>query len=178
MAGAVGCSLSPEEARNVVEVLRSEPEGARDDRLLAADTELRHSLRSVAVIVEDLGEGMNIGNSANLALFGLMHAAGAPLIASIPTAFGIAAILNYLLCVTFLFHRNARWQDIVEWSLYALVVVVMGTLDFGLTRWLIDADFAPLASKALATTLLPVLNFAGRRFLVFPSPQRGPWRPS
>jgi len=112
---------------------------------------------------------------ANLVLFGSLHAAGVPLLVSIPTAFGAAAIINYLLCVTFLFHRNARWRDLVEWSLYALVVVVMGTLDYGMTRWLIDGDFTPLASKALATILLPVLNFAGRRFLVFPSPKRGPW---
>lgn len=112
---------------------------------------------------------------ANLALFGLMHAAGMPLIASVPAAFGIAAILNYLLCVTFLFHRNARWQNIVEWSLYSLVVVVMGTLDYAMTRWLIEEHFAPMAAKATATILLPVLNFAGRRFLVFPSPRRGPW---
>jgi len=35
---------------------------------------------------------------ANLALFGLMHAADTPLVVSAPTAFGIAAIVNYLLC--------------------------------------------------------------------------------
>jgi glycosyltransferase involved in cell wall biosynthesis len=115
---------------------------------------------------------------ANLALFGMMHAAGMPLITSVPAAFGIAAILNYLLCVTFLFHRNARWQNIVEWSLYTLVVVVMGTLDYAMTRWLIEEQFAPLTAKATATILLPVLNFAGRRFLVFPSPKRGPWEAS
>jgi glycosyltransferase involved in cell wall biosynthesis len=115
---------------------------------------------------------------ANLALFGMMHAAGMPLITSVPAAFGIAAILNYLLCVTFLFHRNARWQNIVEWSLYTLVVVVMGTLDYAMTRWLIEEQFAPMTAKATATILLPVLNFAGRRFLVFPSPKRGPWEAS
>jgi dolichol-phosphate mannosyltransferase len=112
---------------------------------------------------------------ANLALFGLMHAADMPLIASVPSAFGIAAIFNYLLCVTFLFHRNARWRNTVEWSLYALVVVVMGTLDYAMTRWLIEDHFAPMTAKTIATILLPVLNFAGRRFLVFPSPKRGPW---
>jgi dolichol-phosphate mannosyltransferase len=112
---------------------------------------------------------------ANLALFGLMHAADMPLIASVPSAFGIAAIFNYLLCVTFLFHRNARWRNTVEWSLYALVVVVVGTLDYAMTRWLIEDHFAPMTAKTIATILLPVLNFAGRRFLVFPSPKRGPW---
>jgi putative flippase GtrA len=106
-----------------------------------------------------------------------MHASGAPLIVSVPTAFGIAAVVNYLLCVTFLFHRNARWKNITEWSLYALVVIVIGTIDYELTRWLIGNQFAPLAAKSISTLLLPVLNFAGRRFLVFPSPRRGPWGP-
>ena len=92
-------------------------------------------------------------------------------------AIGIAAVIHYLLCETFLFHRTARWKNIAEWSLYALVVVAIGTIDYGMTRWLIDDQFAPMAAKAIATVLLPVLNFAGRRFLVFPSPRRGPWGP-
>ncbi len=149
------------------------------DGLRALYCILRYNARSVPIAIQ-FGLYCLIGGTAalaNLALFGVMHAAGAPLIVSVPTAFGVAAIINYLLCVTLLFHRNARWQDFVEWSLYALVVGVMGTIDFALTRWLIDAHFAPLASKALATIFLPVLNFAGRRFLVFPSPKRGPWEP-
>jgi putative flippase GtrA len=119
----------------------------------------------------------SIAALANLAIFASINAAGAPLIVSIPTAFGIAAIINYLLCVILLFHRNARWQNVVEWSLYALVVVVMGTIDYGITRWLIEGHLTPMVSKTLATILLPILNFAGRRFLVFPSPTRGAWEP-
>ena len=80
--------------------------------------------------------------------------------------------------MTFLFHRNARWKDVVEWSLYARLVVVKGTLDYGITRWLINTEITPLAAKTLATISLPLLNFASRRFLVFPSPPRGPWKPS
>ena len=113
----------------------------------------------------------------NLVVFALLDAFGAPLRVSVPTAFGIAAVVNYLLCVNLLFHRNARWNDFVEWSLYALVVVGVGAIDYGITRGLIENGLAPLAAKALATLLLPVLNFAGRRFLVFPTPKRGPWEP-
>jgi glycosyltransferase involved in cell wall biosynthesis len=138
---------------------------------------LRYNARSAPIAIQFVLYLLigGVAALANLALFGSMHAAGMPLIASVPAAFGIAAILNYLLCVTFLFHRNARWQNIVEWSLYALVVVVLGTLDYAITRWMIDDHFAPITAKAIATILLPVLNFAGRRFLVFPSPKRGPW---
>jgi dolichol-phosphate mannosyltransferase len=138
---------------------------------------LRYNARSAPIAIQFVLYCLIGGTAAlvNVALFGVMDAAGMPLIASAPAAFGIAAILNYLLCVTFLFHRNARWKNVVEWSFYALVVVVMGTLDYAITRWLIHDHFAPITAKAIATILLPVLNFAGRRFLVFPSPQRGPW---
>jgi hypothetical protein len=54
----------------------------------------------------------------------------------------------------------------------------VGSVDFALTRWLIGASFSPVAAKAVATLLLPLVNFAGRRFLVFPSPQRAPWGPA
>jgi dolichol-phosphate mannosyltransferase len=138
---------------------------------------LRYNARSAPIAIQFVLYCLIGGTAAlvNVALFGVMDAAGMPLIASAPAAFGIAAILNYLLCVTFLFHRNARWKNVVEWSFYALVVVVMGTLDYTITRSLIHDHFAPITAKAIATILLPVLNFAGRRFLVFPSPQRGPW---
>lgn len=139
----------------------------------------RYNARSAPIAIQFALYCLFGGTAAieNLALFGLMYTAGAPLIASAPVAFGTAAFINYLLCVTFLFHRNARWQNAAEWSLYALVVAVVGTIDYGMTRWLIDTQFAPMAAKAIATILLPVLNFAGRRFLVFPSPKRGPWGP-
>jgi dolichol-phosphate mannosyltransferase len=138
---------------------------------------LRYNANSAPIAIQFLLYCLIGGTAAlaNLAIFGVMNSLGMPLAFSIPSAFGIAAVVNYLLCVTFLFHRNARWQNIVEWSLYALVVVVMGTLDYGITRGLIDANVTPIAAKTLATILLPVLNFASRRFLVFPSPQRGPW---
>jgi dolichol-phosphate mannosyltransferase len=138
---------------------------------------IRYNARSAPVAVQFVLYCLIGGAAAvaNLALFSLLYAAGAPLSVSIPTAFGIAALLNYFLCVSLLFQRNARWSNFGEWSLYALIVAVMGTVDYALTRWLIDAEVTPVAAKTFATILLPVLNFAGRRFLVFPSPPRGPW---
>lgn len=150
------------------------------DGLWAIYCILRYNARSAPVAIQFALYCLIGGVAAltNLAIFGSMHAVGVPLSISIPTAFGIAAIINYLLCVTFLFHRNARWQNLIEWSLYSLVVLVMGTIDFTMTRWLIDAEITPMTSKALATIFLPALNFAGRRFLVFPSAKRGPWDPA
>ncbi len=141
---------------------------------------LRYNARSAPLPLQFLlycGIGF-VAALANLAIFAGLDAAGTPLAVSVGAAFGIAAVVNYLLCVTFLFHRNARWKNIVEWSLYALVVVGIGAIDYAITERMIAYQFQPLLAKATATTLLPVLNFAGRRFLVFPSPTRGPWRPS
>ena len=148
------------------------------DGLRALYCILRYNANSAPIAIQFLLYCLIGGAAAlvNLALFGVLNSLSMPLAVSIPSAFGVAAIANYLLCVTFLFHRNARWKDVVEWSLYALVVVVMGTLDYGITRWLIDTEITPIAAKTLATISLPILNFASRRFLVFPSPQRGPWK--
>jgi len=140
---------------------------------------LRYNARSAPLALQFVLYCLIGGTAAlaNLALFGLFYIAGAPLGIAIPAAFGIAAVLNYLLCVSLLFDRNARWSNWIEWSLYALIVVVMGTLDYSITIGLIETDLSPLTAKTLATIMLPVLNFAGRRFLVFPSPRRRTWGP-
>lgn len=141
---------------------------------------LRYNARSAPVPLQ-FALYCVIGGSAalvNLALFAALDAAGAPLSIATPVAFGLAAIVNYALCVTLLFHRNARWQDRTEWAIYAGVVFAAGTLDYAITRWMVEGGAAPLVGKAVATVLLPVLNFALRRFLVFPSPPRGPWEPA
>lgn len=140
---------------------------------------LRYNARSAPIAIQFVLYSI-IGSVAalvNLAIFTILNTSGIDLILSVPTAFGMAAVVNYLLCVTFLFHRNARWQNLVEWTLYALVVASVGLIDYAITQRLIESEMTPVLAKALATTLLPVLNFAGRRFLVFPSPQRGPWGP-
>ncbi len=114
---------------------------------------------------------------ANLLIFAGLYGLGSPLGVATGVAFGVASIVNYLLCVTILFHRNARWSNLVEWILYGAVVVAVGSVDHALTRFMIGASFSPVAAKAIATLVLPIVNFAGRRFLVFPSPQRAPWGP-
>ncbi len=141
---------------------------------------LRYNARSAPLALQFVLYSLIGGIAAltNLSVFAMASALGAPLIVSVPSAFGIAAIVNYLLCVTFLFHRNADWRSGSEWSRYGLVVLAIGSLDFWITQVLVDRGLVPLVAKALATGLLPILNFAARRFLVFPSTERGPWRPS
>ena len=114
----------------------------------------------------------------NLAVFGVLIAMQLGVAAAAATAFGIAALVNYRLCVTLLFHRNVRWTRSVEWIVYAAVVLGIGLCDLFLTRSLIAGGYGPMISKVLAAGSLPILNFAARRYLVFPSAGRGPWKPT
>ena len=93
-------------------------------------------------------------------------------------AFGLAALVNYQLCVAFLFHRSVRWSRPVEWLVYAAVVAGIGMCDVFMTRSLVAEDFDPLMAKAIAAASLPILNFAARRYLVFATGGRGPWEPT
>ncbi len=101
---------------------------------------------------------------------------GIPLAAAI--AFGLAALVNYRLCIALLFHGSARWTRSVEWVVYGAVVVGIGLFDVLLTDRLIAAGFGTGASKAIAAASLPILNFAARRYLVFRAGDRGPWKPT
>ena len=60
---------------------------------------------------------------ANLILFLALRQAGIRDFISIPSAFFIAAILNYLLCVALLFRHRARWEAAAEAGIYLGVVM-------------------------------------------------------
>jgi putative flippase GtrA len=57
------------------------------------------------------------------------------------------------------------------------VIASVGLFDMYLTRWLVSLSFEPWSAKVTATALGLVLNFAGRRFIVFPEPGRPDWKP-
>jgi glycosyltransferase involved in cell wall biosynthesis len=114
---------------------------------------------------------------ANLMIFLVLLASGLSVWSSAPIAFLAAAALNYLLCVLILFRHRARWRSGTEILVYTCVVGIVGVLDVGLTSSLISIGAAPVISKSIATLVGLVLNFLGRRYLVFPEPVTGPWRP-
>ncbi len=58
------------------------------------------------------------------------------------------------------------------------VVLGIGLCDLFLTQSLIAGGLGPMISKMLAAASLPILNFSARRYLVFPSAGRGPWKPT
>ncbi len=122
-----------------------------------------------------------IGASAalvNLLIFMGIFSSGAPVEIAAPVAFVIAAVVNYLLSISILFRSKVKWKSGVEILVYALVVIAVGAFDLYFTKFLLGGGSSPQLSKLLATGLGFVLNFAGRKYIVFPEKKSGPWKPT
>jgi len=111
----------------------------------------------------------------NLFTFHFMSDAGNSLTVSVLTAFFIAAAVNYSLCVLVLFRHKARWNTVVELLLYMVMVGAIGFVDLAATGFLVGHAVSPILSKFIASVSVFLLNFTGRRFLIFPAKPRGPW---
>lgn len=112
----------------------------------------------------------------NFISFLLLISASLSIDAATPLAFVIAAIANYLMCIFFLFRHKARWNTVNEIFIYFAVVVTAGIIDFGITKILISLGVIPSLSKIVATISVFIINFIGRRFIVFPEPAVGSWK--
>jgi putative flippase GtrA len=93
--------------------------------------------------------------------------AGMPVDHAVPAAFAAAAVLNYFLCILILFRHKARWGTAGEIAVYILTVLVMGLVDFSITKGLIVCGLPAMAGKAVATFCGFVGNFFLRRNFVF-----------
>ncbi|HVN32086.1 MAG TPA: bifunctional glycosyltransferase family 2/GtrA family protein [Thermoanaerobaculaceae bacterium] len=112
-----------------------------------------------------------IGGAAalvNLAAFLALLAVGCSFTVSTILAFAVAAATNYFLCIALLFRHRARWNTAAEIVAYLGVVAVAGALDLGMTKALWAMGYPAWLSKATASFVGFVLNFLGRKFLVFP----------
>jgi len=113
---------------------------------------------------------------ANISLFLIFGKLEVPNNISIPAAFVLAAVINYLLCINFLFRHKGRWKTAVELVVYFLVVCLVGAIDFGATTILLKMGTAPWLAKSSACIVGLLFNFLGRRYFVFPESSPGPWR--
>jgi glycosyltransferase involved in cell wall biosynthesis len=113
----------------------------------------------------------------NLAVFLLLYGAGFSVNYAAPGAFLLAAGVNYMLSITILFRHRSRWKTLGEVGMFLLVTGVVGSIDLYTTRFLllsgIDAAWAKISSSFIGLGL----NFAGRRWLVFPEPSNPDWAP-
>ena len=98
-------------------------------------------------------------------------------VAKEPHPFVLAGFANYLLCITILFKHRSKWSSIIELLFFTMLVLCICIFDYYITNLLITASFAPWLSKAIASLSGFVLNFTGRKFIIFPKPVSGPWKP-
>ncbi|MDE7241185.1 bifunctional glycosyltransferase family 2/GtrA family protein, partial [Desulfovibrio sp.] len=103
----------------------------------------------------------------NIFVFSVLLALGLSLSLAAVTAFILAAICNYFLCIAILFRHKARWSGKGEVLAYGLVVASMCLLDVGMTAGLVMLGLDPVWSKAWATLIGFVGNFFFRKYLVF-----------
>jgi len=94
-----------------------------------------------------------------------------------PIAFILAAVVNYLLSTALLFRSRVRWNSFMELVMYSLVVLAVAAFDLFATKFFLAASLTPQISKLIATGLGVILNFLGRKYIVFPEKESGPWQP-
>ena len=104
---------------------------------------------------------------ANIALFIIFSKLGLGLLVSTASAFLLAAVLNYFLCLALLFRHKDRWSAPGEILAYALTIFIMGSLDYAITAGLSAAGVMPVWSKSWATLIGFIGNFTFRKYLVF-----------
>jgi glycosyltransferase involved in cell wall biosynthesis len=113
---------------------------------------------------------------ANIAIFLSLRSWQIPDNIAIPAAFFLAALINYFLCIAFLFRHRARWNSIAEIIIYFTLVILVSLVDFAVTKWLLLLGSRAGFAKAIACVAGLIFNFVGRRYIVFPEPSSGPWR--
>jgi glycosyltransferase involved in cell wall biosynthesis len=113
----------------------------------------------------------------NLAVFLLLYGAGFSVNSAAPGAFILAAVVNYILSVTILFRHKVRWNTLGEVCMFFLVTGIVGSIDLCTTRFLLLSGIGAAWAKIAASFIGLGLNFAGRRWLVFPEPSNQDWAP-
>ena len=70
---------------------------------------------------------------ANLIFFVIFDVYGISLFYSVWASFLLAALINYWLCALILFKHKAFWNGSMEFLMYLIILVIMGTSDYVLT---------------------------------------------
>ncbi len=113
----------------------------------------------------------------NLASFLVLYHAGITVNYAAPTAFIVAAVVNYFLSIVILFRHNAQWNSTGEGFIFLTIVGVVGCIDLFTTQFLLSTGLGVAEAKLASSLIGLVLNFAGRRWIVFSEPSSPDWRP-
>ena len=106
---------------------------------------------------------------SNLLFFIIFNAFGLPLLYSVGISFLLAALLNYGLCCFILFKHKAFWNGSMEFFIYLMILVIMGSMDYFLTLCGIKIGFSEIFSKFISTIICLIGNFCFRKYIVFPN---------
>ena len=144
--------------------------GARDG-FRALYCILKYNFNSAPIFLQLLVYTLIGGVAAvfNLGLFALLLNFSVDKTWSAIIAFGVAAAINYALCVLFLFRHQSRWSAAVEYLVYAAVVLGIGAIDIYVFTYFIGTGMSTMFAKATACLLGLLANFAARKWLVFSS---------
>ena len=112
----------------------------------------------------------------NLGTFLVLYQSGMAIEIAAPMAFIVAAAVNYLLSISFVFRHKAKWGGVWEIIIYCVVVLIGAALDLVITKSAISLGTPAVIAKTIATALILIFNFLGRRYLVFPLTGRGEWQ--
>lgn len=140
---------------------------------------LKYNLPQVPIAIQFVFYTFIGGLSAivNLLLFLGLYQAGVALMVSTLTAFFVAAWVNYYLSIRLIFRHKAKWQTGTEVAVFLAVVCIVAGVDWYCTQLFVGLGLAAWLAKVLSTAIGLVLNFAGRRFIVFPEKGRPDWKP-
>jgi dolichol-phosphate mannosyltransferase len=140
---------------------------------------LKYNLHKVPVAIQFLFYLLIGGTAAivNLLLFLGMRRADVSVSTSSLTAYFVAAAVNYFLSVKLLFRHKARWTTRTELAAFLSVVGIVSIVDLSCTRFLIRIGFRDGWAKIASTGIGLVLNFTGRKYIVFPEKSNPDWKP-
>jgi len=140
---------------------------------------LKYNLHKVPVAIQFLFY-LFIGGTAaivNLLLFLGLRRAHVSVATSSLTAYFVAAAVNYFLSVALLFRHKARWTTGTELAAFLGLVGTVSIVDLSCTRFLIGMGVGDGWAKIASTGIGLVLNFTGRKYVVFPERSNPDWKP-
>ena len=140
---------------------------------------LKYNLPKVPVAIQFVFYSFVGGLSAlvNLLIFVGLQKAGLSLTSSTLTAFFVAAFVNYYLSIKLVFTHQAKWKSMTELLVFLLVIGLIAVFDMYCTEFFVAGGLSPWLAKSVATAIGLGLNFAGRRFIVFPEKPSADWKP-
>ena len=113
----------------------------------------------------------------NLVAFLALFHGGAGTTVSAVTAFFLAAAVNYVLSIAFIFRHRIRYSAVLEILIFLGAVAAIGWIDLTVTRLALHHGWWPAAAKLAASAIILILNFAVRRYIVFPQRVSPGWKP-